>query len=165
MNCRVCNESISFVKGSRPGKRKKASWAVHDKELSQVMEQTRAELVTPHPGNQRKLRQELEDAHRQGASAHQQSDQSAARGGDVAGYHNAGQGSPAASQSSAGQAGAGQAGAGQMSAGQSGAGDSQGADAHTSPTPQEEIPGAAAVNRPQESGAGGDYQQTRNAGA
>jgi len=65
MNCRVCNQSISFVKGRRAPNVKRATYAVHDSEVSQAMNHINGETVTPHPGSQRKLRQALEDAHQQ----------------------------------------------------------------------------------------------------
>lgn len=157
MICRVCNESISFVKGSRPGKRKKASWAVHESELSQTMEQSRVEMVNPHPGNQRKLRQELEDAHRQGQAGTQNS--SAAQGVSAA------QGAGAARQQSAG---ASQGSTPSQNFG-GGEGRSEGRQdsapqGNTTPVPEEEIPGAQGVNRPLDSSSGGEGQQSRNFG-
>jgi hypothetical protein len=153
MICRVCNESISFVKGSRPGKRKKASWAVHESELSQTMEQSRVEMVNPHPGNQRKLRQELEDAHRQGQTAAQDSaaTQSAS----------AGQGAGAARQQSAGASQGGNLSPGYGTS--EGRPDSA-PQGNTTPVPEEEVPGAQAVNRPTDSSSGNEGQQSRNFG-
>jgi hypothetical protein len=60
MECRICNQRISFVKGSQPGRNRKSTRAVHESELSDALTQTNGEVVTPHPGVQRKLRQELE---------------------------------------------------------------------------------------------------------
>lgn len=158
MICRVCNEPINFVKGSRPGKRKKASWAVHEKDLPQVMSQSQVEMVTPHPGNQRKLRQELEDSHRQGQtaaaqSAHAQAGRQAGMMHNAAasGGHNSYQSSPQGSSPQGSTQGSPQGSQGsrpQQNAG----------------TSDEEIPGAAAVNRPLESSSGNE-PQTRNAGA
>jgi hypothetical protein len=63
MECRICNQRISFVKGSHPGRKRKSTRAVHESELSDALTQTNGEVVTPHPGVQRKLRQELEGKH------------------------------------------------------------------------------------------------------
>jgi hypothetical protein len=64
MECRICNQRICFVKGSRPGRKRKSTRAVHESELSEALTQANGEVVTPHPGAQRKLRQELEGKHR-----------------------------------------------------------------------------------------------------
>jgi hypothetical protein len=64
MECRICNQRISFVKGSHPGRKRKSTRAVHESELSDALTQANGEVVTPHPGAQRKLRQELEWKHR-----------------------------------------------------------------------------------------------------
>ncbi|MGH9754338.1 MAG: hypothetical protein ACREA2_16285 [Blastocatellia bacterium] len=64
MECRICNQRISFVKGSHPGRKRKSTRAVHESELSDALTQANGEVVTPHPGVQRKLRQELEGKHR-----------------------------------------------------------------------------------------------------
>jgi hypothetical protein len=74
MECRICNQRISFVKGSHPGRKRKSTRAVHESELSEALTQANGEVVTPHPGVQRKLRQELEGKHRreQQASAEAQ---------------------------------------------------------------------------------------------
>lgn len=69
MECRICHQPISFIKGTRSGQSRKATVAVHDHELSQVLADMHGEIVTPHPGNQRKLRQELENTHRQSQEA------------------------------------------------------------------------------------------------
>jgi hypothetical protein len=60
MECRICNQRISFVKDSHPGRKRKSTRAVHESELSEALTQANGEVVTPHPGAQRKLRQELE---------------------------------------------------------------------------------------------------------
>ena len=64
MECRICNQRISFVKGSHPGQKRKSTRAVHEIELSEALTQANGEVVTPHPGVQRKLRQEIEGKHR-----------------------------------------------------------------------------------------------------
>jgi hypothetical protein len=64
MECRICNQRISFVKGNHPGRKRKSTRAVHESELSDALTQANGEVVTPHPGVQRKLRQELEGKHR-----------------------------------------------------------------------------------------------------
>lgn len=64
MECRICNQRISFVKGSHPGRKRKSTRAVHESELTEALAQANGEVVTPHPGVQRKLRQELEGKHR-----------------------------------------------------------------------------------------------------
>jgi hypothetical protein len=64
MECRICNQRISFVKGNHPGRKTKSTRAVHESELSDALTQANGEVVTPHPGVQRKLRQELEGKHR-----------------------------------------------------------------------------------------------------
>jgi hypothetical protein len=69
MECRICKQPISFVKGTRPGQSRKATVAVHDSELSQALADLHGEVVTPHPGSQRKLRLELEHSHHHGQEA------------------------------------------------------------------------------------------------
>jgi hypothetical protein len=64
MECRICNQRISFVKGNHPGRKRKSTRAVHESELSDALTQANGEVVTPHPGVQRKLRQEFEGKHR-----------------------------------------------------------------------------------------------------
>ena len=64
MECRICNQRISFVKGNHPGRKRKSTRAVHESELSDALTQANGEVVTPHPGAQRKLRQEFEGKHR-----------------------------------------------------------------------------------------------------
>ena len=64
MECRICNQRIGFLKDSYPGRKRKSTWAVHESELSDALTQANGEVVTPHPGVQRKLRQELEGKHR-----------------------------------------------------------------------------------------------------
>ena len=63
MECRICNQRISFVKGNYPGRKRKSTRAVHESELSDALTQAKGEVVRPHPGAQRKLRQELEGKH------------------------------------------------------------------------------------------------------
>jgi hypothetical protein len=63
MECRVCNQPISFIKGSYPGRKRRSTRAVHESELSESLRQANGEVVTPHPGVQRKLRLELEGKH------------------------------------------------------------------------------------------------------
>jgi hypothetical protein len=63
MECRVCNQPISFIKGSYPGRKRRSTRAVHESELSESLRQANGEIVTPHPGVQRKLRLELEGKH------------------------------------------------------------------------------------------------------
>lgn len=69
MECRICKQPISFIKGTRSGQKRKVTVAVHDNEVSQAINEMQGEVVTPHPGSQRKLRMELEHAHRQGQGA------------------------------------------------------------------------------------------------
>ena len=69
MECRICKQPISFVKGTRPGQKRKVTVAVHANEVSQAVADMQGEVVTPHPGSQRKLRMELEHSHRQGQGA------------------------------------------------------------------------------------------------
>ena len=64
MECRICNQRISFVEGNHPRRKRKSTRAVHESELSDALTQANGEVVTPHPGVQRKLRQELEGKHR-----------------------------------------------------------------------------------------------------
>jgi hypothetical protein len=58
MECRICNQRIGFLKDSYPGRKRKSTWAVHESELSDALTQANGEVVTPHPGVQRKLRHE-----------------------------------------------------------------------------------------------------------
>jgi hypothetical protein len=78
MECRICNQRISFVKGSHPGRKRKSTRAVHESELSEALTQANGEVVTPHPGVQRKLRQELEGKHRREQQAMTEAQQAAA---------------------------------------------------------------------------------------
>jgi len=78
MECRICNQRISFVKGSHPGRKRKSTRAVHESELSEALTQANGEVVTPHPGVQRKLRQELEGKHRREQQAMAEAQQAAA---------------------------------------------------------------------------------------
>jgi len=78
MECRICNQRISFVKGSHPGRKRKSTRAVHESELSDALTQANGEVVTPHPGVQRKLRQELEGKHRREQQAMAEAQQAAA---------------------------------------------------------------------------------------
>ena len=78
MECRICNQRISFVKGSHPGRKRKSTRAVHESELSEALTQANGEVVTPHPGVQRKLRQELEGKHRREQQAMSEAQQASA---------------------------------------------------------------------------------------
>jgi hypothetical protein len=78
MECRICNQRISFVKGNHPGRKRKSTRAVHESELSDALTQANGEVVTPHPGVQRKLRQELEGKHRREQQAMAEAQQGAA---------------------------------------------------------------------------------------
>lgn len=78
MECRICNQRISFVKGNHPGRKRKSTRAVHESELSDALTQANGEVVTPHPGVQRKLRQELEGKHRREQQAMAEAQQAAA---------------------------------------------------------------------------------------
>jgi len=78
MECRICNQRISFVKGSHPGRKRKSTRAVHESELSDALTQANGEVVTPHPGVQRKLRQELEGKHRREQQAMAEAQQATA---------------------------------------------------------------------------------------
>jgi hypothetical protein len=78
MECRICNQRISFVKGNHPGRKRKSTRAVHESELSDALTQANGEVVTPHPGVQRKLRQELEGKHRREQQATAEAQHSAA---------------------------------------------------------------------------------------
>lgn len=69
MECRICKQPISFIKGTRPGQSRKSTHAVHNSELTQILAAMNGEIVTPHPGTQRKLRMELEDSHRANQAA------------------------------------------------------------------------------------------------
>ena len=60
MECRICKQPISFVKGTRAGQKRKVTVAVHANEVPQAVADMQGEVVTPHPGSQRKLRMELE---------------------------------------------------------------------------------------------------------
>jgi hypothetical protein len=79
MECRICNQRISFVKGNHPGRKRKSTRAVHESELSDALTQANGEVVTPHPGVQRKLRQELEGKHRREQQATAEAQHSAAQ--------------------------------------------------------------------------------------
>jgi hypothetical protein len=68
MECRICHQPISFIRGRFPDRRKTATLAVHESELPSLLQQTNSTVVTPHPGAQRKLRQELEEQHRRTAA-------------------------------------------------------------------------------------------------
>lgn len=63
MKCRVCNQTIVFVRGSYPGRKRISTRAVHESDLPAVLAESKGEVVTPHPGVQRKLRQPLERSH------------------------------------------------------------------------------------------------------
>ena len=78
MECRICNQPISFVKGSHPGRKRKSTRAVHESELSEALTQANGEVVTPHPGVQRKLRQEFAGKHRREQQAMAEAHQGAA---------------------------------------------------------------------------------------
>ncbi len=78
MECRICNQRISFVKGSHPGQKRKSTRAVHEIELSEALTQANGEVVSPHPGVQRKLRQELEGKHHREQQAMAEAQQAAA---------------------------------------------------------------------------------------
>src|SRR5215470_9733444 len=78
MECRICNQRISFVKGNHPGRKRKSTRAVHESELSDALTQANGEVVTPHPGVQRKLRQELEGKHRREQQAPSEAQHAAA---------------------------------------------------------------------------------------
>ncbi len=78
MECRICNQRISFVKGNHPGRKRKSTRAVHESELSEALTQANGEVVTPHPGVQRKLRQELEGKHRREQQAQAEAQHAAA---------------------------------------------------------------------------------------
>ncbi len=69
MECRVCHQSITFVRGSYPGRKRVSTRAVHDSEMTKAVEQAHGEVVNPHPGVQRKLRLELEHNHPNAQSA------------------------------------------------------------------------------------------------
>src|SRR5262249_24819099 len=78
MECRICNQRISFVKGNHPGRKRKSTRAVNESELSDARTQGNGQVVTPHPGVQRKLRQELEGKHRREQQATAEAQQTAA---------------------------------------------------------------------------------------
>lgn len=78
MECRICNQRISFVKGNHPGRKRKSTRAVHENEVSDALTQANGEVVTPHPGVQRKLRQELEGKHRREQQAMAEAQRAAA---------------------------------------------------------------------------------------
>jgi hypothetical protein len=81
MECRVCKQPISFIKGARPGQSRKSTIALHDSELSQVLAEMQGEVVVPHPGTQRKLRMDLEYKHNLGQqSARETQDLAASTG-------------------------------------------------------------------------------------
>jgi hypothetical protein len=74
MECRICHQSISFIRGRFPERKKTTTLAVHENEMPLLMQQTNSVIVNPHPGAQRKLRQELE-AHHPGQSTQPASSQ------------------------------------------------------------------------------------------
>ena len=63
MECRICHVSIGFVRGRFPNRKKTTTLAVHENEIPTLLQQTNSVIVNPHPGAQRKLRQELEAHH------------------------------------------------------------------------------------------------------
>jgi hypothetical protein len=63
MECRICHQPISFVRGHYPGHKRQATRAVHNNELPRVLSESNGEVVQPHPGAGRRLRQELEAQH------------------------------------------------------------------------------------------------------
>lgn len=63
MECRICHQPIQFVRGRHPGHKRLVTLAVHDTDLSRVLASTQGEIVHPHPGAQRRLRQPLEAQH------------------------------------------------------------------------------------------------------
>ncbi len=63
MICRVCNQPISFVRGRYPGRKRKATQAIHDYEVQEILQQTHGEIVHPPSGAQRTLRIKLEANH------------------------------------------------------------------------------------------------------
>ena len=64
MECRICHQSITFIRGVFPGRKRKAAIAIHESEAPRVLEEVHGEYVIPHPGTQRRLRLELEAKHR-----------------------------------------------------------------------------------------------------
>ncbi|HEX4946974.1 MAG TPA: DUF6335 family protein [Blastocatellia bacterium] len=63
MECRICHQPIHFIRGQHPGHKRRATLAVHDADLSRVLAETHGEIVHPHPGAARRLRQPLEAQH------------------------------------------------------------------------------------------------------
>lgn len=70
MECRICHQPIGFIRGRFPDRKKTTTLAVHESEMPALLEQGNRVVVAPHPGAQRKLRQDLE-THHQGATAAQ----------------------------------------------------------------------------------------------
>jgi hypothetical protein len=83
MECRICHQSIGFVRGRFPNRKKTTTLAVHENEIPTLMQQTNSVLVNPHPGAQRKLRQELE-AHHPGQTTMQHAAHVSANGDQLA---------------------------------------------------------------------------------
>jgi len=71
MECRICNQPITFVRGHHPDGKRKSTRAVHDSELSAALARSNGEIVRPHPGAQRRLRIEMESKHQQSQAAAQ----------------------------------------------------------------------------------------------
>jgi hypothetical protein len=63
MECRICHQSIGFLRGRFPERKKTTTLAVHETEMPRLLQQVSCVVVNPHPGAQRKLRQELEAHH------------------------------------------------------------------------------------------------------
>lgn len=63
MECRICHQSIGFLRGRFPERKKTTTLAVHEAEMPMLLQQVSCVVVNPHPGAQRKLRQELEAHH------------------------------------------------------------------------------------------------------
>lgn len=63
MECRICHQSIGFLRGRFPERKKTTTLAVHEAEMPRLLQQVNCVIVNPHPGAQRKLRQELEAHH------------------------------------------------------------------------------------------------------
>ena len=63
MECRICHQSIGFLRGRFPERKKTTTLAVHETEMPRLLQQVNCVIVNPHPGAQRKLRQELEAHH------------------------------------------------------------------------------------------------------
>lgn len=68
MECRICHQPIGFIRGRFPERKKTTTLAVHESEMAALLEQGNRNVVAPHPGAQRKLRQELEANHRGGSA-------------------------------------------------------------------------------------------------